>query len=78
MIQDYYRTLLSAAALARNCGPGHKTAILTHPSGGLTLMHGDHRREVPAHALESEVSVVTAVNDFIEIVHAYDEDEDER
>jgi hypothetical protein len=41
-------------------------------------MHGDHRREVPAHALESEVSVVTAVNDFIEIVHAYDEDEDER
>lgn len=70
-----YATLMHVA-LQKNCSE-HKARVEMN-MGGVTLIHGDHRRRVSMLSVDSESGLIAALRDFIEVCHAYDEDEDER
>lgn len=74
MQRDY--TLLLSVAMEQHC-PDHKVRV-EKTFDGMTLVHGDHRRQVSMLAIESESALIEALYDFVKTCHDYDEDEDER
>lgn len=57
---------------------GHIFTIYRTPQGNIALIHGDHKIDLETKLYYSEYGLIKEIQRWLDLVHAYDEDEYER